>query len=64
MAVVLVAVGLFVYSRVGSDLDAALNTSLRSRADDLAAAAVAARSSARVRSDVSSADSRSDPTRE
>jgi two-component system, OmpR family, sensor kinase len=39
MAVVLVAVGLFVYSRVGSDLDAALNTSLRSRADDLAAAA-------------------------
>ena len=38
MAVVLVAVGLFVYSRVGSDLDAALDNSLRSRADDLAAA--------------------------
>ena len=39
MAVVLIAVGLFVYSRVGSDLDAALDNSLRSRADDLAAAA-------------------------
>ena len=39
MAVVLVAVGLFVYSRVGSDLDAALDNSLRSRADDLSAAA-------------------------
>ena len=39
MAVVLVAVGLFVYSRVGSDLDAALDNSLRSRADDLAALA-------------------------
>jgi two-component system, OmpR family, sensor kinase len=39
MAVVLVAVGLFVYSRVGSDLDAALGNSLRSRADDLAALA-------------------------
>jgi len=39
MALVLVAVGLFVYSRVGSDLDSALNTSLRTRADDLAAAA-------------------------
>ena len=34
MAAVLVAVGLFVYSRVGDDLDAALNTSLRTRADD------------------------------
>jgi two-component system OmpR family sensor kinase len=42
MAVVLVAVGLFVYSRVGSDLDAALNTSLRTRADDLAATAASA----------------------
>jgi two-component system, OmpR family, sensor kinase len=42
MAVVLVAVGLFVYSRVGSDLDAALNTSLRTRADDLAATAARA----------------------
>ena len=41
MAVVLVAVGLFVYSRVGSDLDAALETSLRTRADDLAATAAA-----------------------
>jgi two-component system, OmpR family, sensor kinase len=40
MAVVLVAVGLFVYSRVGSDLQAALDTSLRTRADDLAATAV------------------------
>ena len=39
MAVVLVAVGLFVYSRVGSDLDSALDTSLRTRADDLAATA-------------------------
>ena len=39
MAVVLVAVGLFVYARVGSDLDAALDNSLRSRADDLAALA-------------------------
>jgi len=39
MAVVLLAVGLFVYSRVGSDLDAALDNSLRSRADDLAALA-------------------------
>jgi len=39
MAVVLVAVGLFVYARVGSDLDAALDTSLRTRADDLAATA-------------------------
>jgi two-component system, OmpR family, sensor kinase len=38
MAVVLVAVGLFVYSRVGSDLDSALDSSLRARADDLAAA--------------------------
>jgi len=43
MAVVLVAVGLFVYSRVASDLNAALNTSLRSRADDLAAASGAGR---------------------
>ena len=43
MAVVLVAVGLFVYSRVGSDLDAALDTSLRTRVDDLAAAAAAGR---------------------
>jgi signal transduction histidine kinase len=39
MALVLVAVGLFVYSRVGSDLDAALDQSLRTRADDLAAVA-------------------------
>ena len=39
MAVVLVAVGLFVYSRVGSDLDDALNQSLRTRADDIAAVA-------------------------
>jgi two-component system OmpR family sensor kinase len=39
MAVVLVAVGLFVYSRVGSDLNSALDTSLRTRADDLAATA-------------------------
>jgi two-component system OmpR family sensor kinase len=42
MAVVLVAVGAFVYSRVGSDLDHALDTSLRTRADDLAATATAA----------------------
>ena len=40
MALVLVAVGLFVYSRVGSDLQDALDTSLRTRADDLAATAV------------------------
>jgi two-component system, OmpR family, sensor kinase len=46
MAVVLVAVGLFVYSRVGSDLDAALDTSLRSRADDIAALAGGGRLSA------------------
>jgi signal transduction histidine kinase len=39
MAAVLVAVGLFVYSRVGSDLNGALDTSLRTRADDLAATA-------------------------
>jgi two-component system, OmpR family, sensor kinase len=39
MTAVLVAVGLFVYSRVGSDLNSALDTSLRTRADDLAAAA-------------------------
>ena len=39
MAVVLVAVGLFVYARVGSDLDEALDQSLRTRADDLAAVA-------------------------
>jgi two-component system OmpR family sensor kinase len=39
MAVVLIAVGLFVYARVSSDLDAALDNSLRSRADDLAALA-------------------------
>ena len=39
MAVVLLAVGLFVYARVGSDLDAALDNSLRSRADDIAAVA-------------------------
>ena len=42
MAVVLVAVGLFVYGRVGSDLQDALDTSLRTRADDLAATASAA----------------------
>jgi two-component system, OmpR family, sensor kinase len=40
MAVVLLAVGLFVYSRVGSDLSAALDNSLRSRADDITAVAV------------------------
>jgi two-component system, OmpR family, sensor kinase len=40
MALVLVAVGLFVYSRVGSDLQEALDTSLRTRADDLAATAI------------------------
>ena len=39
MAAVLVAVGLFVYSRVGADLNSALDTSLRTRADDLAATA-------------------------
>ena len=39
MAVVLVAVGLFVYSRVGSDLNSALDRSLEARADDLAATA-------------------------
>jgi two-component system OmpR family sensor kinase len=39
MAVVLLAVGLFVYSRVGSDLGTALDNSLRSRADDIAAVA-------------------------
>ena len=39
MAVVLIAVGLFVFARVGSDLEAALDNSLRSRADDLAALA-------------------------
>jgi two-component system OmpR family sensor kinase len=39
MAVVLAAVGLFVYSRVGADLDDALNQSLRTRADDVAAIA-------------------------
>ena len=43
MAVVLVAVGLFVYSRVGSDLSDALDTSLRTRADDLAATAASGR---------------------
>ena len=39
IAVVLLAVGLFVYSRVGSDLDDALDQSLRTRADDVAAVA-------------------------
>jgi signal transduction histidine kinase len=39
MALVLVAVGLFVYARVGADLDNALDQSLRTRADDLAAVA-------------------------
>jgi two-component system OmpR family sensor kinase len=39
MAAVLLAVGLFVYARVGSDLEAALDNSLRSRADDIAAVA-------------------------
>jgi signal transduction histidine kinase len=47
MAVVLIAVGLFVYGRVGSDLDAALDSSLRSRADDLAAVAGPGRPSRR-----------------
>jgi signal transduction histidine kinase len=39
MAVVLVAVGVFVYSRVADDLGSALDTALRGRADDLAATA-------------------------
>ena len=39
MAAVLIAVGLFVYSRVGSDLNSALDRSLEARADDLAATA-------------------------
>jgi two-component system OmpR family sensor kinase len=39
MAAVLVAVGLFAYSRVGSDLNNALDKSLEARADDLAATA-------------------------
>jgi signal transduction histidine kinase len=39
MAVVLVAVGLFTYSRVASDLSSALDRSLQARADDLATAA-------------------------
>jgi signal transduction histidine kinase len=39
MALVLTAVGLFVYSRVGSDLDEALDQSLRTRADDIASIA-------------------------
>ena len=39
MAAVLLAVGLFVYAQVGSDLDAALDNSLRSRADDIATVA-------------------------
>ena len=39
MAVVLVAVGLFVHSRVGADLNGALDRSLEARADDLAATA-------------------------
>jgi two-component system OmpR family sensor kinase len=39
MAAVLVAVGLFVYSRVGADLSSALDRSLEARADDLAATA-------------------------
>jgi two-component system OmpR family sensor kinase len=47
MAVVLVAVGLFVYARVGSDLDAALDNSLRTRGDDLAALAGGGRLSSR-----------------
>ena len=38
MALALVAVGLFVHARVSSDLNDALDTSLRARADDLAAA--------------------------
>jgi signal transduction histidine kinase len=38
MAVALAAIGLFVYARVGSDLQDALDNSLRARADDLAAA--------------------------
>jgi signal transduction histidine kinase len=42
MAVVLLAVGLFVYSRVASDLQTALDNSLRSRADDVAAVASSA----------------------
>ncbi|MET0615007.1 MAG: ATP-binding protein [Thermoleophilaceae bacterium] len=39
MAVVLVAVGLFVYSRVSADLESALDKSLQARADDLATTA-------------------------
>ena len=39
MAVVLAALGMFVYARVGSDLDVALDQSLRTRADQLAAVA-------------------------
>jgi two-component system, OmpR family, sensor kinase len=46
MAVVLLAVGLFVYAQVGSDLQAALDNSLRSRADDIAAVAGSGGSSA------------------
>ena len=37
MAVVLATVGLFLYARVASDLDRALNVELRSRAQDLSA---------------------------
>ena len=37
MATVLVATGLFVYLRLGAELDSALEESLRSRADDVAA---------------------------
>jgi two-component system OmpR family sensor kinase len=43
MALVLVAVGLFVYFQVGSDLDEALDQSLRTRADELAAVAGSSR---------------------
>ena len=43
MAIVLAAVGMFVYARVGSDLDEALDQSLRTRADQLAAVAGSSR---------------------
>jgi two-component system, OmpR family, sensor kinase len=46
MAAVLVAVGVFVYSRVGADLGSALDKSLESRADDLAATAADPRAAA------------------
>ena len=41
MAVVLVAVGAFVYLRFDAELDSALDQSLRTRADDLSSVAAA-----------------------